>query len=72
MVWTDLTPGNHEIFYKRSFESGATWSGTTRLTWNLGESRYPSVAIDSVGGIHLMWHDNTPKNFEIFYKNRKY
>jgi len=71
VVWDDFMAGNLEIYYKHSTDSGVNWSGTTRLTWNLGESGNPSVAIDSVGGIHVMWHDSTPTNFEIFYKNRK-
>ena len=72
LAWQQIVAGSSEIFYKQSTDSGVNWLGTTRLTWNLGESRYTSLAIDSVGGIHLMWHDNTTTNFEIFYKNRKY
>lgn len=69
VVWQDYTPMNHEIFYKRSTDSGATWSGLTQLTWNLAESSNPSITADSENGIHVVWHDNTPGNYEIYYKH---
>lgn len=68
VVWHDFTPGNAEIYYKRSLDSGATWSGVTRLTWNTGNSFRPSIAADTSGGIHVVWHDSTPGNDEIFYR----
>ena len=71
LIWEDGTPGNEEIFYKSSSDSGATWSAITRLTWNSGESYYPSIAGDSSSGCHTVWCDETPGNFDIYYKNRK-
>ena len=68
LVWADHSPGNYEIFYKRSTDSGASWSGLTRMTWNSGGSSSPSVAADSGNGIHMVWGDSTPGNEEIFYK----
>lgn len=71
VVWYDDSSGDDEILYKGSNDGGATWSGITRLTWNFGISADPSAAADSGGGIHVVWNDRTPLNFEIFYKNRK-
>ena len=59
---------NSEIFYKRSTDSGATWSRNKRLTWNSGYSQVPSMAVDSGGGIHLVWEDYSPGNGDIYYK----
>jgi hypothetical protein len=67
VVWTDYTPGNFEVFYKKSTDGGVSWS-TKRLTWNMGGSWYPTIAFDSSGNIHLVWHDETPGNYEIYYK----
>jgi hypothetical protein len=67
VVWQDETPGNEEIYYKKSTDGGATWS-TKRLTQNSGYSRDPSIAIDSNDYIHLVWWDSTPGSFEAFYK----
>ena len=71
VIWEDATPGNSEIFHKTSTDGGASWLGVTRLTWNSGISWWPSVATDSSNDIHVVWGDNTPGNYEIFYKSRK-
>lgn len=68
VVWYDDTFGNFEILYKRSTDGGASWSAIKRLTWNTGFSEEPSITTDSGNGIHVVWHDRTPGNYEIFYK----
>ncbi len=68
MVWQDDTPGNSEIYYKRSTDGGATWTWATRLTWTAGASYNPAIAIDSADNIHVVWDDWTPGNSEIYYK----
>ena len=68
VVWEDNTPGNYEIYYKKSTDGGATWSQAKRLTWNSGHSLYPVIATNSSGNIHLVWCDSTPGNYEIYYK----
>ena len=68
VVWYDKTPGNSEVFYKRSTDSGSTWLAPARLTWNAGRSIYPEIAADSGTGIHVAWSDDTPMDAEIFYK----
>lgn len=69
MVWRNDAPGNDDIFYKHSTDSGMTWTGTTRLTWNTGKSCEPSIAVDLGGGIHVVWQDDSPGNEEIFFKH---
>ncbi len=49
--------------------AGATWT-TQRLTWNSGNSYKPTIAVDSSNHIHVVWHDDTPGNREIFYKKK--
>jgi BNR repeat-like domain len=68
VVWQDYTPGNNEIYYKRSEDGGATWSAAQRLSWTSGYSVSPAVAIDSGGAIHVVWDDITPGNDEVYYK----
>lgn len=68
LVWWDATPGQPEIFYKNSSDSGATWSGLTRMSWNTGNSSVPSIVYASGSGIHVAWSDDTPGNYEILYK----
>ena len=46
----------------------AQWEPAVRLSLNPGESNSPQLAVDSSGGVHLVWYDDTPGNNEIFYK----
>ena len=68
LVWEDYSPGNGDIYYKQSTDSGVTWSKVTRLTWNTSNSTEPSIAADSGGIIHVAWGDTTLGKSEIFYK----
>jgi hypothetical protein len=68
IVWADDTPGNFEIYYRKSTDRGANWGTAQRLTWNSGLSWYPVIAIDSTDNIHVAWSDYTPGNFEIYYR----
>jgi Neuraminidase (sialidase) len=67
VVWSDYTPGNREVYYKRSTDNGRTWSKQKRLTKNAGSSSLPSIAV-SGHNIHVTWYDDTPGNDEIYYK----
>jgi hypothetical protein len=66
LVWSDNSPGNYEIYFKRSVDWGNSWSTNLRRTWNSGESNCPVIVIDSLGRIHVAWYDNTPANYEIY------
>jgi len=67
-VWIDNSPGNLEIFYKRSTDGGTSWSAAKRLTYSSGSSWDPNIATDSGNNIHVVWYDNSPGNLEILYK----
>jgi BNR repeat-like domain len=68
LVWHDETPGNDEIYYKKSTNGGDSWAASQRLTWNSGGSHYPEMAVDASGHLHVVWHDETPGTQEIYYK----
>jgi hypothetical protein len=68
MVWQDVTPGNAEIYYKKSTDGGMSWTGGKRLTWTASGSFSPAIAVDSSSRIHMVWYDTTPGNDEIYYK----
>jgi hypothetical protein len=70
VAWEDDTPGNYEIYFKRSTNGGVSWSAAKRLTWNAENSFSPEIAVDSSSNIHVLWYDHTPGNFEIYYKKR--
>jgi len=68
VVWDDDTSGNPDLYHKKSADGGLTWSAAQRLTWTLGHSYAPAIAIDSGSIIHIAWQDDTPGNYEIYYK----
>jgi hypothetical protein len=59
---------NNEIYFLKSMNSGLDWTVAKRITWNSGESLYPKLTADSGENIHIVWQDDTPGNFEIYYK----
>jgi WD40-like Beta Propeller Repeat len=67
VVWSDDTPGNKEIFFKRSNDGGAIWTANRRVTKNTGHSELPAIAMDG-SNISVVWMDDTPGNREIYFK----
>jgi BNR repeat-like domain len=68
--WMDQTPGNDEIFYKKSTDRGVTWAAATRLTWTSpGLNIYVEMAVDPSDNLHLVWHGRRPTpSQEIYYR----
>jgi Neuraminidase (sialidase) len=66
VVWEDGTPGNTEIYYKKSTDGGTTWSAGKRLTWTSDGSYAPAIAVDSSDTIHVVWGEYAP-GIEIYY-----
>jgi hypothetical protein len=67
VVWYDFTPGNGEIFFKRSTNSGSTFSSAINLSNNAGDSFLPRIAV-SGNTVYVVWQDFTPGNGEIFFR----
>ncbi|MCG3254558.1 MAG: hypothetical protein KAU62_00655 [Candidatus Heimdallarchaeota archaeon] len=73
--WTDyLSSGTDiDVFYKRWDES-SLWTTTEVVsTESTGTSYIPSIAVDTVGYVHIAWHDLTDyagagPGEDIFYK----
>ncbi len=80
IAWEDVTnyagAGNDEdIFYKSWDVFSSAWTSTEVVsTESTGNSNVPSLAVDSVGNIHISWGDNTDyagegADEDIFYKS---
>lgn len=67
VTWHDGSFGDPEIFYRRSTNSGSSWDGTKRITWNSGGSIAPPIVV-WLNYVHLTWCDGTPGNADIFYR----
>ncbi|MFN2127595.1 MAG: sialidase family protein [Anaerolineales bacterium] len=68
IVWYDWSSTNIDVFLKKSTDGGSSWSALQRVTWNSGYSCRPVIGTSSPAAIHIAWYDNTPGNYEIFYK----
>ncbi len=74
--WTDyLSSGTDiDVFYKRWDSSTSSWTTTEVVsTESTGTSYIPSLAVDTVGYVHIAWHDLTDyagagPGEDIFYK----
>lgn len=68
VVWEDDTPGNDDVFYRRSTDGGATFTEPIKnLSSNVGNSGRPDIAV-SGNNVHVVWHDSTPGNLDILYR----
>jgi hypothetical protein len=68
LVWNDNSPGNYELFYKKSTNGGNGWTATKRLTWTSGKSDDPDLSVDANGVLHATWQDEIPGVEAIYYK----
>jgi hypothetical protein len=67
VVWEDDTANNSNILFSRSTDGGATWSTPRNLSSSTGYSFSPRIAVDSAGGINVVWVDTTPGNQDVFF-----
>ncbi|MBI5204314.1 MAG: exo-alpha-sialidase, partial [Nitrospirae bacterium] len=69
VVWQDdtLTPGNMDIFMKKSTDGGLTWVWQ-QISNNAGNSQLPVLAVDNTNAVYVAWQDNTLGNNDIFMK----
>lgn len=66
VVWVDNRHGfpNYEIYYKRSTDSGTTWSPDLRLTNDPEGSLYPTIS-SSGSLVHVAWVDNRGNGSDV-------
>jgi PKD domain/BNR repeat-like domain len=67
VVWEDDTATNSNILFSRSNDRGLTYSSPKNLSKSSGYSFNPRIAVDSQGGINVVWVDPTPGNQDIFF-----
>jgi len=61
VVWQDDTPGNDEIFFSASNNSGATFSTAQNISFSAGFSGFPSIAAVQ-NNVYIAWLDSTNTN----------
>ena len=53
-MWEDFTPGDFDIFYRRSVDDGTTFPNIIKNLSNSGNSRAPAIA-DIGNSVHVVW-----------------
>ena len=66
VTWHDGTPGNNEIYFRKSADGGANWQTIKRLTFTAGDSLCPSLGVNG-SVVFIAWYDDTPGNNEIYF-----
>jgi hypothetical protein len=64
VVWHDDTPGNLEIYFKRSTDGGTTWDAAKRLSWTSGDCWAPDIAKGSGNALLVVYCSE----YDIFIK----
>lgn len=54
----DSNQKNYEIYYSKLDKGGNFLVKEERLTYSLGDSYYPTIAIDSNNGVYIAFHDS--------------
>jgi hypothetical protein len=67
VLWTDMTAGHAQIFFKKSTDNGNTFGPTKNLSNNDRLSAYPDmVALGS--NVYVVWQQSTETDQEIYFK----
>ena len=67
VVWQDNTPGNSDIFFSASIDSGQTFGITENLSTNNGISRSPDIGVAGQN-VYVVWTNDPDTNNEIFFR----
>ena len=66
IVWSDDGLGNADILFTKSTDGGKTFSKPVNLSNSIGTSAAPVLNLNG-NNVYVAWHDDTYKNFEIYF-----
>ena len=67
VVWTDVTPGNQDIFFARSTNGGLTFSEPENISENAEQSEFPQISSEG-NNVYVVWHEFTAAgDVDIFF-----
>jgi hypothetical protein len=67
VVWIDASTGSTDVYFKRSTDGGATFSGIVNLSNNPGSSENPKIA-KSGNNLYIVWTDRTTGDGDIYFR----
>jgi hypothetical protein len=70
-VWEDYRNNNWDIYYANSTDGGLSFGTNVRVTNEAPGSwqNNPSLAVDALGTVHVVWEDNRNSDWSVFYAN---
>ncbi|HLG16440.1 MAG TPA: sialidase family protein [Blastocatellia bacterium] len=69
VVWEDTAPGQQAIMFARSTDGGSNFSDPIRVSQGEGAASEPHIAADSLGGLHVVWADESEDGRQAFYSH---
>jgi hypothetical protein len=63
VIWADRTSGIFNIFFSRSTDQGANFSGPTNLSNGPANSLHAQIGADATGGVYVVWQQNVAADF---------
>ena len=69
VVWADNTPGNTDVFFRRSTDNGATWMTIVNLSKNSGTSVQPKIFVIG-SNVYVAWVQSNSEGTsdDIFFR----
>src|SRR5918998_5560920 len=67
VLWSDVTAGNKDIYFKRSVDNGTSLGSTENLSNSPGNSTDAQIAV-SQNNVYVSWSDGTTGNGDIYFK----
>jgi hypothetical protein len=65
IVWMGKSKDNFDIFYSR-WTTDADWSPPTNVSNSASHSGFPSLVVDNLGMVNLVWMEGQSDNFDIY------
>ena len=66
LAWTELTPGDRQVFYAR-FQDGA-WTPAEQLSSSPAYAGFPAIAVDASDRAHTVWYGFDGAFYQIYYR----
>ncbi|MHA1301501.1 MAG: hypothetical protein ACTSO9_18925 [Candidatus Helarchaeota archaeon] len=68
IVWYDIWASTYVVFYRMWNATTKTWGSRVAISDIYPYSLYPTIAVDSLGNVHVAWSNQSVSNCDILYK----